>query len=170
MSAYGITPADLLKRLSSKQLAQVCLDLPSGVTADDLQNEAIDGAEAELHQAAGVFYVTPIEPSDEASPQEAIDLIKGVKKRILDEAAYTLLQRSPTILNAGERAIYWSQLKKSFDKWIRDISSSKESERVLLVGARERDAVVPSSGGAWAESSEPVDCNIFSREAMKGWT
>ncbi len=166
MSDYGIKPDDLRERLTERELAQITSDPPGAAPDDSVIDAKITAAEAEIHLATGVYYTTPIAARSDATASEAAALMRGLREKILDLAAYKLLQLRPQILNLGERNTYWSQLKKSIDTWLERISSSNTAKRLLLpVGVERTTGAVTTSGGALGESDE----NVMTRDALAGW-
>lgn len=165
MSDYGITANDLRERLTSKELAELTTGSGSGSPDDAVIDAKVSSAEAEIHLAAGVYYATPIVATEDATSAEAAALLGGLREKVLDFAAYKLLQLRPQILNNGERSAYWSQLKKSIDAWIDAISTSNKNTRRALPAALERSVVVTLSGGADAQSDE----NVMNRCSLKGF-
>ncbi|HSY51149.1 MAG TPA: hypothetical protein VLC46_20250 [Thermoanaerobaculia bacterium] len=151
-SAYGITPQDLQQRLELAQLLKITLDAPPYTEPDwSLVDEKISEAEADFHMAASSYYATPITARDDATSAEATELITFVIGKILDLAMYKLLQRRPNLLNAGDKAIYYSGVKKSLDAWLALIRGDDKTRQTLGV-ARERTTQISSSAGAFSES------------------
>lgn len=165
MSDYNITAEDLRTRFTTKELAQLTTDPPGATPDDAVIDAAIVAAEAEIHMAAGVYYATPIVPVEGASQPQIAALTGGLREKILDFAAYKLLQRRPSILNSGERSVYWSQLRKSIDTWLERLQSSDQSRRIALPAAALRSTTVSASGDAWAESEE----NAMSFDLTRRW-
>jgi len=163
MSAYGVEPMDLLQRFELKELVGVTGG--SGTTPDlDVIAAVILKADAEIHVAASPHYETPIVAVPTATPQQAADLAAALQEKVLDISAYKLMQRRPSILNAGERSTYFSQLKKSNDAWLGRLGDPDPERRLLLAAAAPAAAPVSTAGAAWAESGK----NVFSRERTKG--
>jgi hypothetical protein len=170
MSAYGLTPAMLQQRLGGVNVAKgLCTEQgaapPDQTAIDAVCVEKIAAAEADIHVAAGVYYVIPITPREDAPAQDAAALTKFIQGKGLDLAAYKMMELKPAILNAGEKALYWSQLKKSLDAWLLRLQESDETRRTTLPAALGREEAVTSTGGAWSEADE----NQFSPDRMRGW-
>jgi len=153
-SAYGITAQDLLQRLELEQLKKITLDAPpySGDPDWTVVDAKIAEAEADVHVAASSYYATPIAPRDDATTVEADELKAFIVGKVLDITMYKLLQRRPSLLNAGDRSTYYSGVKKAIDKWLEQIAGDAAAERKTIGVARERTVQITSSAGAWAES------------------
>lgn len=169
MSAYGLTPAHLKDRFGAAEVKEILTrkgqQPPSDEVIDATCQKCIDEFEADMHVAAGVYYVVPITPREDAAEVDVEALFDSLEGKILEGASYKLMQHKPAILNAGEKALYWSQTKKALDAWLVKLQTGDEHARLTLLAATPRAVVETSTGGAWAESDE----NLFSRDRMRGF-
>lgn len=165
MSAYNIVPDDLLERLDQAKLAQLTAATNNGPRDDAKITAKIDEAEAEIHLAAGVYYAIPIAAVAGTSQLASDSLTKTIRSKVLDLAAYKLVQLKPEQLNNGDKVTYWSQLRKSIDTWLERLQSSDQAKRITLPGAQLLGEAVTASGDAWAESEEN-DCSF---DKLAGW-
>lgn len=153
MSAYDIVPDDLLERFTVSELAQVSNDTPRATTrVDAVITAKILEAEGSFHAKAAAFYVIPIVIKDGGNATVFEATMVDVRTHLLDLCAYRLLQKRPAMLNAGDKALYWSRVGKANDTWLTGLASPTDDGRVLLIGAKESTDLAPASGGAWAES------------------
>ena len=155
-SAYNIAPQDLLQRFESEQLTKITVDQPPYTSGPDwtVVDAKIAEAEADIHMAASAFYATPIVPRDGATTTEGEELKSFIIGKVLDLTMYKLLQRRPHILNAGDRATYYSSIKKTLDTWLQLLAGDSKTRQTLGV-AKPRDVAISPNAEAWAESDEP---------------
>jgi phage gp36-like protein len=150
VSAYGITEADLVKRITVKLLAQLTDDT-AGASADlAVIAEAITAAEAELHSYASVYYVVPIA---EDSPDFAF-----VRKVAIDLAVWNLIVRRPGVMARSDLGESVNAQHDATIAWLKGLSS--RARTVQLVGSAERGQSVAPSGGA-ETISDPLQFESF---------
>ena len=110
MSAYNITAEKLKDRLGADVIKGLLTKsnepAPDAAAIDAACDAKILEAEADLHLAAGVYYVVPIVASDTATEAEAAALALSLEGKILDLASYKMAQLKPHVLNSGDKALY----------------------------------------------------------------
>jgi hypothetical protein len=165
MSAYGIVPSDLDVRLSPQRRIDLTDSetAPTGTENVGITNAAITNAEALFHGAAGIYYVTPIVPSADATPAEALELVAIVKRMIVGITAYDLMSRKPEWLQQSNESTFWGTLFKANQAWLAGFTDPKRLTK--LRAAQEVIIQEPTTGGARTLS----DYSIFSRDSMKGY-
>jgi len=163
MSVYGIVPADLNTRLSPQRRIQLTDDetTPTGTENTTTTNGAIANAETVLHASAGIYYVTPLVATSDATAAEVSELAAMVKQMVVAIASYNLMALKPEWLQGSNENQYWFRLDKSNQAWLAGLSDPKRPTK--LRAAQEVVIPTPTSGGAQVTSDMPT----FTRCSMR---